>query len=100
MVRGHRGERRRGPRGGGVMPPATSTPEGSNPQGDEQVFGKEHIVVGDMVWMMRSFEWISEALINHLDREEDSSLAPPEGPPCSPAGTGSIHCKLEKVKFP
>jgi hypothetical protein len=37
------------------MPPVASTPEGSNPQGEEQVFGQEHIVVGDVVGMMRSF---------------------------------------------
>jgi hypothetical protein len=39
MVRGHRRGRRRGARGGGVTPPAASTPEGSNPQGGEQVLG-------------------------------------------------------------
>jgi hypothetical protein len=33
MVRGCRGDRRWGARGGGVTPPAASTPEGSNPQG-------------------------------------------------------------------
>jgi hypothetical protein len=55
MVRGRRGGRRQGARGGGVMPPTTSTHEGSNPQGDEQVVGKEHIVVGDVVGMVRSF---------------------------------------------
>jgi hypothetical protein len=32
MVRGRRGGRRRGARGGGVTPPAASTPEGSNPR--------------------------------------------------------------------
>jgi hypothetical protein len=37
MVRGRREGRRRGARGGGVTPPVASTPEGSNPQGDEQV---------------------------------------------------------------
>jgi hypothetical protein len=37
MVRGCRGGRRRGARGGGVTPPVASMPEGSNPQGGEQV---------------------------------------------------------------
>ena len=41
MVRGHRGRRRRGARGGGVMPPAAYTPEGSNPQGGEHVLRQE-----------------------------------------------------------
>jgi hypothetical protein len=37
MVRGfHRG-RWQGARGGGVTSPVASTPEGSNPQGDEHV---------------------------------------------------------------
>jgi hypothetical protein len=59
-------------------------PEGFNPQGDEQVFRKEHIVVGDMVGMMRSFQRMSEALIHHLDRDEARASTPPEGPPCAP----------------
>jgi hypothetical protein len=45
------------------MPPVASMPEGSNPQGDEQVVGQEHIVVGDVVGLMRSFQRMSEALI-------------------------------------
>jgi hypothetical protein len=55
MVRGHCGGRPRGSRGGGVTPPTTSTHEGSNPQGEEKVVGKEHIVVGDVVGLVRSF---------------------------------------------
>jgi hypothetical protein len=82
------------------MPPVASTPEGSNPQGDEQVVGQEQIVVGDVVGMMRSFQWMSEALINHLDRDEARASAPPEGPLRAPVGTGSIHRELKKVKFP
>jgi hypothetical protein len=31
MVRGRRGGRRRGAKGGGMTPPVASTPEGSNP---------------------------------------------------------------------
>jgi hypothetical protein len=80
MVRGCRGGRRWGARGGGVMPPVASMPEGSNPQGDEQVVGKEHIVVGDVVGMMRSFQRMSEALISRLDRDEARVSTPPEGP--------------------
>jgi hypothetical protein len=56
MVRGHRRGRRRGARGGGTTPPVASTPEGSNPQGDEQVLGQEKIAVGDVVRMC----WRSE----------------------------------------
>jgi hypothetical protein len=82
-----------------VTPPVTSTPEGSNPQGDKQVVGKKQIVVGDVVGLMRSFQWMSEALISHLDRDEARAPTPPEGPPCAPVGTGSIHHELEKVKF-
>jgi hypothetical protein len=82
------------------MPPVASMPEGSNPQGEEQVIGQEHIVVGDVVGLMRSFQRMSEALISHLDRDEARVPVPPEGPQCAPAGTGSIHRELEKVKFP
>jgi hypothetical protein len=91
MVRGHRGGRRRGARGGGEMPRAASTPEGSNPQGGEQVLGQEHIVVGDVMGMMRSFQHMSEALISRLDRDEARAPAPPEVPPRAPAVTGSFH---------
>ena len=80
MVRGRRGGRRRGARGGGAMPPVAPMPEGSNPQGDEQVIGQEQIVVGDVVGMMRSFQHMYEALINRLDRDEARALEPPKGP--------------------
>jgi hypothetical protein len=89
-----------GARGGGVTPPVTSTPEGSNPQGDEQVVGQEQIAVGDVVGLMRSFQCMSEALISHLDRDEARASTPPEGPLRTLVGTGSIHRELEKVKFP
>jgi hypothetical protein len=39
MVRGSRGGRRCGARGGGATPPTTCMREGSNPQGEEQVVG-------------------------------------------------------------
>jgi hypothetical protein len=95
MVRG-----RRGARGGDVMPPVASTPEGSNNQGGEQVLGQEQIAAGDVIGMMRSFQRMSEALIIRLDRDEARAPAPAEVPPRAPAVTGSIHCELEKVKFP
>jgi hypothetical protein len=82
------------------MPPIASTPEGSNPQGDEQVLGQEQIVVGDVVRMMRSFQRMSEALISRLDRDEATTLAPTEVLSCAPAVTGRIHRELKKVKFP
>jgi hypothetical protein len=100
MVRGRRGGRQRGARGGGETPPATSTPEGSNPQGGEQVLGQEHISVGDVIGMMRSFQCMSEALISRLDRDEARAPAPLEVLPRAPTVTGSIHRELEKVKFP
>ena len=53
MVRGCCKGRQQGARGGGVTPPVAFTPEGSNPQGDEQTIGKEHIAVGDVVGLMR-----------------------------------------------
>jgi hypothetical protein len=64
MVRGRCGGRRPGARGGGVMPPVASTPEGSNPQGGEQVLGQEQIAMGDVIGMMRSFQCMFEALIS------------------------------------
>jgi hypothetical protein len=64
MVRGRCGGRRQGVMGGGVTPLVASTPEGSSPQGDEQVVWQEKIEVGDLVRMMRSFQCMSEALIS------------------------------------
>jgi hypothetical protein len=34
---------------------------------------------------------MSEALISHLDQDEARVPTPPEGPPRTPVGTGSIH---------
>jgi hypothetical protein len=39
MVRGCRGVKRWGARGGGATPPVASTPKESKPQGDEKVLG-------------------------------------------------------------
>jgi hypothetical protein len=66
-----------------ATPPVASMPEGSNPQGDEQVLGQEQIAVGDVVGMMRSFQHMSKALINRLDRDEARAPAPTEVPPRS-----------------
>jgi hypothetical protein len=56
--------------------------------------------VGDVVGMIRSFQRMCEALINRLDKDEARSPKPPEGPSCTLVYTGSIHHKLDKVKFP
>jgi hypothetical protein len=37
------------------MPLVASMLEGCNPQGEIQAMGQEHVVVGDVVWLMRSF---------------------------------------------
>jgi hypothetical protein len=99
MVRGRGGGRQHGARGGGATPPVTSTPEGSNPQGDEQVLGQENIVVGDVFRMMKYFQHMSEALISRLDRDEARAPTTTKVPPRAPAITGSIHRELEKIKF-
>jgi hypothetical protein len=82
------------------MPPVESTPEGSNPQGGEQVLGQEQIEVGNVVGMMRYFHCMSKALINRLDRDEARAPTPAEVPTRALAVTSSIHHELEKVKFP
>ena len=82
-----------------MTPPVASMREGSNPQGGEQVLGQEHISVGDVVGMMRSFQCMSEALISRLDRDEARAPTPPEVLLRAPAVTGSFHRELKKVKF-
>jgi hypothetical protein len=83
-----------------VTPPVASMPERSNPQGGDQVLEQEHIAVGDVFGMMRSFHLMSEALISRLDRDEARAPAPAEVPLHAPTVTGRIHRELEKVKFP
>jgi hypothetical protein len=100
MVRGRRGGRRRGARGGGETPPAASTPEGFKPQGGEQVLGHEQIAVGDVVGLIRSFQCMSEALISRLGRDEARASAPAEVPLRAPTVIGSFHREIEKVNFP
>jgi hypothetical protein len=43
---------------------------------------------------------MSDALINHLDRDEAKASTPPKGPPGAPVNTGSIYRELKNVKFP
>jgi hypothetical protein len=62
-----------------VTPPIKYTPEGSNPQGEEQITEQEHVVVGEVVGMMRSFQRMLEALINRLDRDEGRAFVPNVG---------------------
>jgi hypothetical protein len=78
-----------------VTPAVASTPEESNPQGGEQVLGMEQIAAGDVVGMTRSFQRMSEALINRLDRDEARAPAPAEVPPRAPVVTSIIHRELE-----
>jgi hypothetical protein len=99
MVRRCCGGRRHGARGRGATPPVASMPYGSNPQEEEQVIKQEHIFVGNVVGLMRSFQRMSEALINRLDRDEARVVVPNEGSQRAPAGSGSIHIEIEKVKF-
>jgi hypothetical protein len=56
--------------------------------------------VGDVVGMMRSFQRMSEALINLLDRDEGRASMPNEGSQHTLVVSSSIHRELEKVKFP
>jgi hypothetical protein len=56
--------------------------------------------MGDVVGLMRSFQRMFEALINHLDRDEARASTPPKGPLHASTGIGSIHRELKKVKFP
>jgi hypothetical protein len=56
--------------------------------------------MGNVVGMMRYFQCMSKALINHLDRDKARALPPPKGPPYALISTSSIHRELEKVKFP
>jgi hypothetical protein len=56
--------------------------------------------VGYVVGLMRTFQRMSEALINQLDIDESRVPIPNEVSQCAPVGSGSIHRELEKVKFP
>jgi hypothetical protein len=55
--------------------------------------------VADVVGMMRSFQRISEPLINLLDRDEARVPVPNEGSQHTPPNSCSIQRELEKVKF-
>jgi hypothetical protein len=86
--------------GRGVLPPRTSTPEGSTPQGEEKTTEHEQVAVGDAIGMMRYFQRMSEALINCLDRDEGRESIPNEGLKHPPVASGSVHREPEKVKIP
>jgi hypothetical protein len=43
--------------------------------------------VGEVVGLMRSFQWMSKELISCLDRDGARASTPPEGPPRTPVGT-------------
>jgi hypothetical protein len=100
MVRGQRMSRHQGAGGRGMPPPSTPTPKGSTPQGEEHTTEQEHVAVGDVMGMMRYFQRMLEALINHLDRDEGRGFVPNEGSQHPPVVSGSVHRELKKVKFP
>jgi len=56
--------------------------------------------VGVVVGLMRSFQRMSEALINQLDRDEARVPVPNEDSQHALDVSGSIHIELKKVKFP
>ena len=74
-----------------MTPPIVSTPEQYNPQGDEKITELEKVVVGDVVGMMRSFQRMSKALINHQDQDEGRASVPNAGSQNYPTGSSSIH---------
>jgi hypothetical protein len=53
----------------------------------------------DAVGLTRSFQRMSNTLINRLDRDKVRVPVPNEGSQGTPAGSGSIHLELEKVNF-
>jgi hypothetical protein len=73
------------------MPLIASMLEDSNHQGEGQVVEHEHISMGGVVGLMRSFQRMVEALIIHLDRDEAMASIPPKGPSRILAGTSSLH---------
>jgi hypothetical protein len=91
MVRGCHGGRGRGARGGVETPPVASMPEGSNPQGGEQVLRQEQIAVADIVGMMRSFQRMFEALISQSDTSEAYTSEEYVGISWLPEGI-HVHC--------
>jgi len=62
-----------------MPPPSTSTPKGSAPQGEEQTIEQEQVAVGDVMGTMRSFQRMSEALINLLGHDEGRESVPNGG---------------------
>jgi hypothetical protein len=82
------------------MPPIESTLEGSNPQGEEEFFGKKLIVVRDVDGLTRSFKGMSKTLINRLIRDEANDPVPDEGSQHTTARSVSIHREIKEVEFP
>jgi len=79
MVIGRRMSRRWAVGGRGMPPPHTCTPEGSTPQGEGQIIEPDQVAVGDVMWMIKSFQRMSKALISGLDRDEGRESVPNEG---------------------
>ena len=92
--RGRRGRRGRGARGCGAPPILQPSP----PRDSLAVEEPTHILAGEVMNMMRSFQWMSEALISQLDREDRDAIAPAEGSQQPPKE--NAQRELEKVKFP
>jgi hypothetical protein len=61
--------------------------------------GPRQIVAGDVVGWMRSFQRMSEALINRLDKDEPRAYVCNEGSQHAPVGSGIIHNELDKGIF-
>jgi hypothetical protein len=56
--------------------------------------------VGDVMGMMRSFQRMSEELINHLDHDKSRESVPNEGLQHPLVVSSSVDRELKKVKFP
>jgi hypothetical protein len=91
MVIGQRMSRHWGAGGRGMPSPSTPIAKGYAPQGDEQTTKKEKVGVGYVMGMMRCFQKMSEALINHLDRDEGRGCVPNEGSQQPPIVSDSTH---------
>eukprot|EP00253_Pinus_taeda_P027545 PITA_27545 len=96
MVR--RSTRRSGAaKGHNMAPPQQPTPT-TPPNEGENISTQEQIPVGEVLNLMRSFQHMSEALINRLEREHGGPVMQNETPQNT---TRNDVCRdLEKVKFP
>jgi hypothetical protein len=100
MVRGCRMSRCKNAGGKGMLHLSASATEGSAPQGEEQATEQKQVAIGNVVGLMRSFQRMSEVLINCLDWDERRDSVPNEGSHHPPVVGSSIHRELEKVIFP